>query len=96
MLSSLQYPGGHKACAMNRTNSYPNRYYVKYASMVDCPQDYEPSIRIVFLEAHVFFNQSFLCHIQGLWLVRVCFYITPDKIAFLDRVRLSQQTLGED
>ena len=44
--------------------THPNRYHVKYASMVDCPQDYEPSIRIVILEAHVFFNQSFLCYIQ--------------------------------
>ena len=58
--------------AMNRTNSYPNRYHVKYASMVDCLQDYEPSVRIVILEAHVFFNQSFLCYIRGCgWFVCV-------------------------
>ena len=63
--------------------------------MVDCLQDYEPSVRIVILEAHVFFNQSFFVLYPGLWLVRVCFYITPDK-CFLDRVRLSQQTLAED
>lgn len=48
-----------------RPSSYSNWSDVKYASMVDCPQDYVISVRIVILEAHLFFNQSFLCYVQG-------------------------------